>query len=139
MMKTLQAIYSIYALIVFIILMLLFGLFIIIPTLLSSKGAKISFFFFRLWAGTWFFLCGIRYKVEGLEHIKNESSYIFIFNHRSFIDAPIIPLSIPKEIFAIGKKELSRIPVFALIVNRVAVWVDRSNPESRKANPGSKI
>ncbi len=132
MMKVLQASYSIYALLLFILLMLVFGLFIIIPLIISPKGAKISFVFFRLWAGLWFFLCGVRYEVEGLEHIKKESSYIFIFNHRSFVDAPIIPVSVPKEVNAIGKKELSKIPIFGLIVDRVAVWVDRSSPQSRK-------
>ncbi|MDN3205683.1 lysophospholipid acyltransferase family protein [Algoriphagus sediminis] len=134
MLKVFQIIYSIYALLLFIILMMVFALFIIVPLLISPKGAKISFFFFRLWAGLWFFLCGVRYEIEGLEYIKKKSSYIFIFNHRSFVDAPIIPVSVPKEVHAIGKKELLKIPIFGLIVDRVAVWVDRTNPESRKAS-----
>lgn len=132
MIKVFQAIYSVYALLLFIALMLLFGLFIIIPLLISPNGDKISFIFFRAWAGIWSFLCGIRYEIEGQEHIAKEKSYIFIFNHRSFLDAPIIPVTVPKEVRAIGKKELSKIPIFGLIVDRVAIWVDRSNPESRK-------
>lgn len=132
MIKVFQAIYSLYALLLFVALMLLFGIFIILPLLVSPNGDKISFAFFRAWAGIWSLFCGIRYEVEGKEHIDRDTSYIFIFNHRSFLDAPIIPLTVPKEVRAIGKKELSRIPIFGQIIDRVAIWVDRSNPESRK-------
>ncbi len=112
--------------------MLLFGLFIVIPLILSSKGGKISFIFIRLWAGIWSFLSGIRYEIHGKENIELSKPYIYIFNHRSFLDAPIIPLSIPQEVRAIGKKELSKIPIFGAVVGKLAIWVDRSNPESRR-------
>lgn len=112
--------------------MLLFGIFIVFPLILSSKGAKVSFVFIRLWAGTWAFLSGIRYEIHGKEFIDPKQPYIYIFNHRSFIDAPLIPLAISQEIRAIGKKELSQIPLFGTVVGRFAVWVDRANPESRK-------
>lgn len=132
MIKVFQVIYSLYALLLFIALMLIFGLFIIIPLIISPNGDKISFVFFRAWAGIWSFLCGIRYEIEGKEHIEKDKSYIFIFNHGSFLDAPIIPITVPKEVRAIGKKELSKIPIFGLIVDRVAIWVDRTDSESRK-------
>lgn len=112
--------------------MLLFGIFIVFPLILSSKGAKVSFVFIRLWAGTWAFLSGIRYEIHGKEFLDPKQPYIYIFNHRSFIDAPLIPLAISQEIRAIGKKELSQIPLFGTVVGRFAVWVDRANPESRK-------
>lgn len=133
-MKIFKALYTLYAVILFIALMLLFGLFIVIPLVLSSKGGKISFIFIRLWAGIWSFLCGISYEIHGKENIELSKPYIYIFNHRSFLDAPIIPMSIPQEVRAIGKKELSKIPVFGGIVGKLAIWVDRSNPESRRAS-----
>lgn len=114
--------------------MVLFGFFIVFPLVLSSKGAKVSFIFIRLWAGTWAFLSGIRYEIHGKDYIDPKQPYIYIFNHRSFIDAPLIPLAIPQEIRAIGKKELSKIPFFGMVVGRFAVWVDRANSESRKAS-----
>ncbi len=132
MIKAIQAIYSLYSLLLFITLMIVFGLFILVPLLISPKGDKISFVFIRLWAGIWSFLSGIRYEIEGKKHIRKDESYIFIFNHRSFLDAPVIPMTVPKEVNAIGKKELSKIPIFGQVVGKVAVWVDRSNPESRK-------
>lgn len=132
MIKFFQWIYTIYSVLLFYALMLIFALFILIPLLISQKGDKISFFFIRLWASIWSFLSGIRYEVHGLEHIDRSQPYIYIFNHRSFIDAPVIPMVIPQEVRAIGKKELSKIPVFGQVIGKLAVWVDRSNPESRR-------
>ena len=106
MIKFFQWIYTLYSGLLFILLMLVFGLFIILPILISERGDKISFVFIRLWAGIWAALSGIRFEVHGLEHIDKSTSYIYIFNHRSFIDAPMIPLCIPQEVRAIGKKEL---------------------------------
>lgn len=131
-MKIIKSFYTLYSALVFAALMIIFGFFIVIPLFLSSKGAKVSFIFIRLWAGIWAFLSGIRYEIHGKELIDPKQPYIYIFNHRSFIDAPLIPLAIPQEVRAIGKKELSKIPLFATVVGRFAVWVDRGNPESRK-------
>ena len=133
-MKILQWIYTIYAAVLFSLLMLILGPFVVLPLLLSKKGGKISFVFIRAWAQTWFTLTGIKCKVHGKEHIEEGKPYIYIFNHRSFIDAPVLPIAIPQEIRAIGKKELSKIPVFGFITSRVAIWVDRKNQESRRVS-----
>ena len=132
MIKLFQWIYTIYSVLLFVVLMLVFSLFILIPLLISERGDKISFFFIRLWAGIWSFLSGVRYEVHGLENIDRSKPYIYIFNHRSFVDAPVIPLMIPQEVRSIGKKELSKIPVFGTVVGMLAVWVDRSDAESRR-------
>jgi len=131
-MKIIQWIYTLYSGLIFIILMLVLGLFVVIPLLVSQKGGRISFIFIRLWSSIWSFLSGIRYEIHGREYIDIKQPYIYIFNHRSFVDAPIIPIAIKQEVRAIGKKELSRIPIFGFITSRVAVWVDRKDTESRK-------
>ncbi|TDQ16598.1 1-acyl-sn-glycerol-3-phosphate acyltransferase [Algoriphagus boseongensis] len=139
MIKFFQWIYTIYSGLLFILLMLIFGLLIVIPILISEKADKISFFFIRAWAGIWSFLSGIRYEIHGLEHLDRSKTYIYIFNHRSFIDAPLIPIAIPQELRALGKKELSRIPFFGWVVGKFAIWVDRSSVESRRASVGKLI
>jgi 1-acyl-sn-glycerol-3-phosphate acyltransferase len=134
MIKLLQWIYTAYSALIFASLMIILGLFIVIPLLISNHGDKISFVFIRIWAKTWAFLSGIRFEIHGQELIKKNTPYIFIFNHRSFIDAPILPIAIPQELRALGKKEISKIPIFSWVVGRLAVWVDRSSIESRKAS-----
>lgn len=132
MIKLFQWIYTIYSALLFIALMLVFGVFIVLPILLSDKGDRISFIFIRFWAGIWSFLSGIRFQIEGREHIDLKKTYIYIFNHRSFIDAPVIPMAIPQVLRALGKKELSKIPFFGWVVGKLAIWVDRTSTESRK-------
>jgi 1-acyl-sn-glycerol-3-phosphate acyltransferase len=134
MIKFFQWIYTLYSALIFILLMVLFGFFIVLPKLFIPKGDRISFVFIRLWAGIWAFLSGIQLEVHGKELIQKQNPYIFIFNHRSFLDAPIIPLSVPQELRMLGKKELSKIPVFSWIVGKFAVWVDRTATESRKSS-----
>jgi 1-acyl-sn-glycerol-3-phosphate acyltransferase len=41
-------------------------------------------------------------------------------------------MSIPQELRALGKKELSKIPVFGYVVGKFAIWVDRTSTESRR-------
>ncbi|WP_320055343.1 lysophospholipid acyltransferase family protein [Algoriphagus halophytocola] len=132
MMKVLQVIFTIYSILVFFALLLLLGLFIVIPVSISPAAGKLSFFFIRVWAKTWSFLSGIRYEIHGKEFIEPHKPYIYIFNHRSFLDAAVIPISIPQQIRAIGKKELAKIPLFGWVVGKVAIWVDRTDAESRR-------
>jgi 1-acyl-sn-glycerol-3-phosphate acyltransferase len=131
MLKFFQWIYTAYAALLFFVLMLLVSLFVLIPLLIHPRGDIISFVFIRFWVGAWSFLTGVRFKVQGREHIDLKQSYIYIFNHRSNLDAPLIPMVVPHRVRAIGKKELSKIPIFATVVGKLAVWVDRSNPLSR--------
>ena len=131
MRKFFQGIYTVYSALLFFLLMLLFGLFVLIPLLIHPRGDRVSFVFIRAWVGTWSFLSGIRYEIHGLENIDLKKPYIYIFNHRSYLDAPLIPMVIPHRVRAIGKKELSRIPIFSTVVSKLAIWVDRSDPTSR--------
>jgi 1-acyl-sn-glycerol-3-phosphate acyltransferase len=48
------------------------------------------------------------------------------------LDTPVPFAPSLEKVRAIGKKELSRIPIFGFITSRVAVWVDRKDTESRK-------
>jgi 1-acyl-sn-glycerol-3-phosphate acyltransferase len=133
-MKVIQWIYTVYAAILFAVFMLIFGWFVVIPYAITPKAGKLAFFFIRVWVRVWSILVGIKYKVHGKEHIDLNQPYIYIFNHRSFIDALVIPMAIPQELKAIGKKELSKIPIFGFIASRMAVWVDRKDANSRKVS-----
>lgn len=105
--------------------------FVVIPILINDKLGAISFMFTRFWVIFFSIPSFIVFKTHNRKIIDKEKSYIFVINHTSFMDAPAIAMSTPIQLRALGKKELSKIPVFGFIVSRVAVWVDRSNPESR--------
>lgn len=105
--------------------------FIVIPILLNEKWGQFSFFFVRLWSLLFATPSFIFFKTHGKELIDKKKSYIFVINHTSFMDAPAIAVATPIQLRALGKKELSKVPIFGFITSRLAVWVDRSNQESR--------
>ena len=84
----------------------------------------------RFW--TWLILRigGILLQVKGLENIDPARSYVFVVNHQSNIDIPVLVQSlIPFQLRWIAKKELLRVPFFGW-----AMWatkhiiVDRADP-----------
>jgi 1-acyl-sn-glycerol-3-phosphate acyltransferase len=139
MIKIIHVLFTIYSILLFFTLLLILGLFIVIPLSISNAGGKISFFLFRVWARVWSFGSGIRYEFHGRELIDRSQPYIYIFNHRSFLDAAIIPLAIPQQVRALGKKELSKIPFFGWVVGKVAIWVDRTDAEARGKSIGQLV
>ena len=54
---------------------------------------------------------GIQVKASGREWIDKRTPYIFMSNHLSFLDGPLLFLLIPQAIRVILKKEVFRIPV----------------------------
>ena len=130
--KLVQYIYTGWCSIAFVVPMLLLALPMVIPILISRKLDQITYFFIRVWVYIFGLLTGIWFVGHNKRVVDREKSYIFIINHTSFLDAPAIPIAIPAPLVALGKQELSKIPVFGWITSRFAIWVDRSSPESRK-------
>ena len=117
----------------FIIPMIIFAPFMVLPILSSRKLDNITFFFIRCWVYWFSYTTGIRFKGHHKDLVDRSKSYIFVINHTSFLDAPAIPIAIPSSLVALGKKELSQIPIFGWITGRFAIWVDRENAASRQS------
>lgn len=81
-------------------------------------------------AKTWLAACGADVKVKGLENLEDGRSYVFISNHRSYLDTATLFFFAGKKMGLVAKKELLKVPVFGQgmsFVNIIAI--DRSNPE----------
>jgi 1-acyl-sn-glycerol-3-phosphate acyltransferase len=87
-----------------------------------------------LWgAETWLKLCGAKVKVIGLENLDANEQYVFISNHRSYLDTAALFRYAGKRIGLVAKKELLKAPVLGQgmgFVNVIAI--DRSNPEKAR-------
>jgi 1-acyl-sn-glycerol-3-phosphate acyltransferase len=59
--------------------------------------------------GRW--ILGLEIEVEGLENIDPAKSYVFMANHVSFLDGPLLFYVIPQRVRVILKKSIFRIPV----------------------------
>jgi 1-acyl-sn-glycerol-3-phosphate acyltransferase len=65
----------------------------------------------RTWARIFLFWTGARVTVEGAEHIDPAGSYVFVGNHSSNLDIPVIVGKLPLSIRFLTKKELFNVPI----------------------------
>ncbi|MGH9509657.1 MAG: lysophospholipid acyltransferase family protein [Terriglobales bacterium] len=80
-------------------------------------------------------IAGIKVQVEGREHLQPGRSYIFMCNHVSNIDPPIVAPLIPPRTSVLVKKEVFRIPVLSRAMRMGSlVPVDRRNREAAIAS-----
>lgn len=107
-------------------------------SLLKKKGEdeanEYAFGLYKKWAEYTNNIVGIETNVEGLENIP-EGECVFMSNHTSIFDIPIIISLVNKRLGFIGKKELEKVPVAGFWANKGGnITIDRDNPrEGMKA------
>ena len=80
-------------------------------------------------------LVGIKIEVVGRDGFDHRGTYIFMFNHVSNIDPPLVIPLIPRRTAVLLKKELMRIPILSRAMKLASfVPVDRSNREAAIAS-----
>jgi 1-acyl-sn-glycerol-3-phosphate acyltransferase len=126
-------VYCLYAFITFVA-----GLLLITPGILLSMalgqplGGNLIIHLSRFWSDLWFFVIGIYHKNISEEPIDPNKHYVFVANHISYLDIPLIFQAVRRNnIRVLGKYEMSRIPVFGILYKLAVVLVDRSSPEKR--------
>ena len=76
-------------------------------------------------------LAGVRVETVGLDRLDPARTYIFMSNHVSNLDPPILMPLIPRRMSVMVKKELFKVPVLATMMRFGSlVPVDRGNRES---------
>jgi 1-acyl-sn-glycerol-3-phosphate acyltransferase len=82
-------------------------------------------------AEAWLRLGGVRVKVRGLELLDPKQPYVFVSNHRSYLDTATLFIYTGRRIGLLAKKELLKVPVLGVGMGFVNVMaIDRSNRES---------
>jgi 1-acyl-sn-glycerol-3-phosphate acyltransferase len=133
LLKPLQWVYCIYALITFIAIMLMIFPFALIAALFGRiTGGNMVYRLCMLWADIWFFLIFIYHKNFYEQPVEKNKQYIFVGNHISYLDAPLLVKTIRRPIRALGRIELSNMPVFGFMYRSVVVIVNRSDADHRK-------
>ncbi|HLL71653.1 MAG TPA: lysophospholipid acyltransferase family protein [Pyrinomonadaceae bacterium] len=84
-----------------------------------------------LWgARQWLRLSGMRISVRGLELLDPKETYIFIANHRSYLDTATLFAYLGRRIGLFAKKELLKVPILGFGMGFVNIMaIDRSNRE----------
>jgi 1-acyl-sn-glycerol-3-phosphate acyltransferase len=82
----------------------------------------------RNWGRTELWAAGVRTRVRGLENVSHTSPQIFVANHQSIFDIFAILAHVPASVRFVAKKELGRIPIFALAMRAAGhVFIDRND------------
>ncbi len=80
-------------------------------------------------------VAGIRVRTEGLERLDPAKTYIFMSNHVSNLDPPVLLPAIPGRASVLTKKEVFRIPILGYAMKKVGmVPIDRANREAAFAS-----
>ena len=100
-------------------------------SILKEKWYPYFFVMARIWAKVILFGMGMHPKVEIEQEIEEGKSYMFVSNHTSMTDIMLM-LSVVKNPFVfVGKKELTKIPLFGFFYKRTCILVDRKSSKSR--------
>lgn len=105
---------------------MLYGLYIVFLTKGKKFPATVKF-----WASTILKISGTKVIVEGTPPIKidENDSFIYVANHSSYFDIPILFSAIDDDVRIIYKKQLEKLPVFGQFL-RLSHFlaIDRENP-----------
>ncbi len=129
----LRTVFSVYGFLLFIgIMLVLFPLVVLVSFFGKVKGGNIIYKICQLWADVIFVLWGIRHQnYYEVPHDRNKQ-YVFVFNHISYMDIPVLMKAIRIQHFRIlGKAEMAKIPVFGFFYRNAVVMVDRSSTQKR--------
>jgi 1-acyl-sn-glycerol-3-phosphate acyltransferase len=101
----------------------------IVSSLFDSRGYT-AHACARAWSWLILETTGVRVTVEGLERIKPGTTYVFVSNHQSIYDTPVVFASLPYQIRIIAKASLARFPVLGWHLKRGGhLFVDRRHPD----------
>ncbi|MGH9873853.1 MAG: lysophospholipid acyltransferase family protein [Pyrinomonadaceae bacterium] len=85
-------------------------------------------------ARNWLRLSGMKVRLSGNEHLEPTQTYVFISNHRSYLDTATLFVYTGRRLGLLAKKELLNVPILGVGMGFVNVMaIDRSNSERARA------
>ena len=107
-----------------------FGTISLIVSLFDRTGSvqiKVA----RVWARILLAVSGVQVKGEGLEAILPSGSYVFVSNHLSFLDTPVVLANIPVQFRFLAKRGLFQVPFLGQHLSRAGhIPVPREDPRA---------
>lgn len=70
-----------------------------------------AYLFCRSYALGLMFLTGARFNITGLDHIDTQKNYLFVANHKSLLDSPVLMILSKKPLSFISKEEMQKTPI----------------------------
>ena len=96
-----------------------------------SRTGNLPHLLARWWANSILWVARARITVTGAEKLEPGRSYIFMPNHQSNADIPLLLGRLPAQFRWLAKAELFKIPIFGRAMRGVGyISIDRSNRKS---------
>jgi len=84
----------------------------------------------RLWSWLILATTGVSVDVRGLQGLEAGRTYVFVANHQSIYDIPVVFASLPYQLRIIAKESLGAFPFLGWHLRRTGhLLVDRGNPD----------
>ncbi|MBS1536843.1 MAG: 1-acyl-sn-glycerol-3-phosphate acyltransferase [Bacteroidetes bacterium] len=83
---------------------------VVMTKMVGRRDKSIYFHYSRKWAKKLLKICSVIVEVNGIDLLPNGESRVYIVNHSSLFDIPVLLASLDDSIRIMYKKELERIP-----------------------------
>jgi 1-acyl-sn-glycerol-3-phosphate acyltransferase len=100
----------------------------VVAMLVTLNPSASMFIVQRWWSPVLLWAGGATLEVSGLEHLKKGQPYIFVSNHQSTIDIPVLFFALPVDFRFAAKKALKYVPFLGWYMSLAKfVFIDRAN------------
>jgi 1-acyl-sn-glycerol-3-phosphate acyltransferase len=115
---------------IIILATIIMGTISLLVSMFDSQGTvqhRIS----RVWSRMLLAVSGVSMRVKGLEKIDSQGAYVFVANHRSLMDTPVVLAHIPLQFRFLAKKGLFLIPILGTHLRRAGhLPVEKGDPRA---------
>ena len=99
---------------------------------LFERNGRFAHWCARAWSKLILVTTGVRVHLSGLDRLQAGRAYVFVSNHQSIYDIPILFASLPFQVRIIAKESLGRFPFLGWHLRRTGhLLVDRRAPDRR--------
>lgn len=85
----------------------------------------------QLWCWLFFPMSFLRVRVAGRRHLPRKGQVVYVANHASYLDIPLLTYVLPGFPAFMGKASLGRIPLFGYMFRHLHVVVERGSAKGR--------
>ena len=107
-----------------------------------DRDGRMQLWCARFWAKMLCLWMGMRVKVSGLENLDPSQNYIFVSNHLSYADTPVLLANIPANFRFMAKASLFKIPFLGhhlRVAGHIPVETDNPRDAVRSMNEAGRI
>jgi len=126
---------------IIILATIIMGTISLLTSLFDSHG-RLQHQISRVWSRMLLAVSGVKMRIHGLEKIDPRGAYVFVANHRSLMDTPVVLAHIPLQFRFLAKKGLFLIPILGTHLRRAGhlpVVKDDPRASLRSMSDAAKI